>query len=235
MAVAEAADMPMKAAPPVPYSAAYNWTGVYAGGQVGWGWATSQATQLAATPSFTAGTVSNPTNFAGLLGGFYGGYNYQFNQFLVGIDGDYSFSDLTGTSQDLANTGNGHVANHSDAIKWIATATGRLGYANNNWLLFVKGGGAWAEFDGNSVNLTAAGALSATSSNSTTREGWIVGGGVEYGFASHWSAKLEYDYIKFDTTNFNSTDTAVAGAVTIVPHSATSSMNILKGGVAYRF
>lgn len=37
IAVASAADMPMKAVAPVPYAAAYNWTGLYVGGEFGWG------------------------------------------------------------------------------------------------------------------------------------------------------------------------------------------------------
>jgi outer membrane immunogenic protein len=234
---ASAADMPVKA-PPVPYVAApaSNWTGLYLGGQIGWGWATNQATQLAATPSTLAGTTEKETKSNGFLGGVYGGYNYQFNQFLVGVDGDYSAADLIGTSSDAANTGNGHISFHHDLVKWVATATGRLGYVNNNWLLFAKGGWAWAEFDGNATNLTAGGAPAAISASSTNRNGWTVGGGVEYAFLAHWSAKLEYDYIKFDTVNFNSTDTSTTtGIITFIPHTATSSMNIVKGGIAYRF
>jgi outer membrane immunogenic protein len=236
---ASAADMPVKA-PPVPYVAApaSNWTGLYLGGQIGWGWATNQSTQLAATPSTLAGTTDKQVNSNGFLGGVYGGYNYQFNQFLVGVDGDYSAADVIGTGADAANTGNGHIGFHHDLVKWVATATGRLGYVNNNWLLFAKGGWAWAEFDGHSTNVTAGGAgtVAGLSASNSNRNGWTVGGGVEYAFLAHWSAKVEYDYIKFDTVNFNSTDTTTStGVITIIPHSAVSSMNIVKGGVSYRF
>ncbi|WP_338316715.1 outer membrane protein, partial [Bradyrhizobium ottawaense] len=34
-----------------------------------------------------------------------------------------------------------------------------------------------------------------------TRFGWTAGGGVEYAFAPHWSARLEYLYSKFDNAN----------------------------------
>jgi len=30
-----------------------------------------------------------------------------------------------------------------------------------------------------------------------SRDGWVVGGGLEYMFAPSWSAKVEYDYYDF--------------------------------------
>jgi len=97
---AYAADMSVKPAP-APY-VPYNWTGFYVGGQFGWGWGTQQVTNVTATSSVPAGFVDNPMNLSGALGGFYYGYNYQFNnQFLVGIDGDFSWSDVDGTSTDF--------------------------------------------------------------------------------------------------------------------------------------
>jgi hypothetical protein len=55
---------------------------------------------------FPPGTVDKPIDYSGFLGGFYGGYNYQINQFVRCIV-------------------NGDVAHHNDVINWIATATGR--------------------------------------------------------------------------------------------------------------
>jgi outer membrane immunogenic protein len=233
--VASAADLPTKApayAPPV----AYNWTGFYVGGQVGGGWASSTTTDVGATASFPAGFVDSAISYSGVLGGFYGGFNYQINQFVIGIDGDYSWADLTGSGSDTSPINGGHT-NHSDKVSWIATVTGRLGYTPmNNWLFFVKGGGAWAGFSGNSSTYNTAGVNTSNGSASETRTGWTIGTGAEWSFAPHWSAKLEYDYVDFSTANWNSTLTNVAtGVVTNPARSATSYMNIVKLGVAYRF
>jgi outer membrane immunogenic protein len=233
--VASAADMPTKApayAPPV----AFSWTGFYVGGQVGGGWASSTTTDVDATASYPAGFVDSAINYSGVLGGLYGGFNYQINQFVIGIDGDYSWADLTGSGSDTSPINGGHT-NYSDKIKWVATLTGRLGYAMNyNWMIFVKGGGAWADFSGSSATFSAAGVNTSNGTASETRTGWTIGGGTEWGFAPHWSAKLEYDYVDFSTANWNSTLTNVAtGAVTTPARSATSYMNIVKLGVAYRF
>jgi outer membrane immunogenic protein len=73
------------------------------------------------------------------------------------------------------------------------SATGRLGYAADHWLLYAKGGPAWAhdKYSASQYN----GALNYTASE--TRSGWTLGGGLEWAFANDWSAKLEYAYYDF--------------------------------------
>jgi outer membrane immunogenic protein len=233
--VASAADMPTKAPPYVP-AAAYNWTGFYVGGQVGGGWASSTTTDVDGTSAFRAGFVDSAISYSGVLGGGYAGFNYQINQFVIGVDGDYSWADLTGSSTELSPLLSGYTTSFSEKMKWVATLTGRLGYAMNNWMLFAKGGGAWAGFSGTTNTLTSGGAPYSYGTGSSTRDGWTIGTGVEWGFAAHWSAKLEYDYVNFSTANWNSTITRVNnGNVTTPARSATSYLNILKLGVAYRF
>jgi outer membrane immunogenic protein len=235
---ASAADMAVKAIAPVAVPS--NWTGFYLGGQVGGGWASNTQTNITGTTAFLPGTVLNALTPSGFIGGVYGGYNYQINQYLVGIDADYSWADLTGNATDLSNTGvaGGRTTVRSATVKSLATVTGRLGYVfNNNWLFFGKGGWAWSSWSGSSTTTNSTtGATTSAGIDSTNRNGWTLGTGVEWAFAAHWSAKLEYDYVNFSTVNFNSTDTAVpAGTVTNPARSATSYMNIVEVGAAYRF
>jgi len=232
--MAAAADMPTKAPAYAPV-AMYNWTGFYIGGQIGGGWDSSQGTSIDATGSFPAGYVDNKIDGNGFLGGGYAGFNYQINQFVIGIDGDYSWADLTGSGQDISPINGGTTTRHTK-VKWIAAVTGRVGYAVNNWMFFGKGGWAWAGFDGDSSTFNTAGVNTANGTNSDTRDGWTLGTGVEWGFMPHWSAKLEYDYVKFNTANFNTTSTNVAtGVATSLARSATSDLSEVKLGVAYRF
>jgi outer membrane immunogenic protein len=79
----------------------------------------------------------------------------------------------------------------STKLDWIATAAAHIGYAFNNSLIYVKGGGAW---DRGNYDMTLGGI---SYSDKVTRSGWMIGGGWAYGFAPHWSVKLEYNYIKF--------------------------------------
>jgi outer membrane immunogenic protein len=232
-----AADMGVRGPAPAPYIP-YNWTGFYGGIQAGGGWGTQQVTNVTATDSVPAGFVDSPMDLSGALGGFYYGYNYQFNnQFLVGIDGDFSWTGVDGTSTDIGPL-NGHTLTHQEDIEWITTVTGRLGYTVNNWLLFAKGGWAWARWDGTSDNQglnDLRETVIGVGQNAEMRDGWTVGAGFEYGVTEHVSLKLEYDFIGFETANYTSTDVSPTGVVTTSSKSTTSSLNIFKGGVSWRY
>jgi outer membrane immunogenic protein len=238
---AVAADLPpMKAPPPrapayVPVL--YNWTGFYVGAEGGGGWFSNEVTNglnaADGTTNFPPGFVHNKLNGSGWLAGGYAGYNYQINQLVLGIDGDYTWARLTGSTSDVGPTG--FTDNSSETVKWIATVTGRLGYAVNNWMFFGKAGWAWAGFSGISSTFNTAGTNTNNDTNAQTRNGWTIGAGTEWGFDQHWSAKLEYDYVSFMTANYVNTAVTVGGVVTFPGRSATSNLNMVKAGVAYRF
>jgi outer membrane immunogenic protein len=130
------------------------------------------------------------------------------------------------------------VSNSHVKVNWLASVTGRVGYASSNWLFYAKGGGAWAHKETNSatVNPAAGGALVATTTGDNTRSGWTVGGGVEWGFWQNWSAMLEYDFMDFGTTTELKSATYV-GPVGLNPllKSTDFRMNVVKLGVNYRF
>jgi hypothetical protein len=88
--------MPVKApvlkAPPM----VYDWTGFYIGGHFGFGWDDQTHTRLIANDNFPAGFVVKDT-LRGGLGGFQAGANYQVNQFVIGLEGDFSWADLAET------------------------------------------------------------------------------------------------------------------------------------------
>jgi outer membrane immunogenic protein len=135
------------------------------------------------------------------MGGAQGGYDMQFaSNWVFGVEANYSFLD---TGSNFANRGLGSV-------------TGRLGYTWGPSLLYVKGGYAWADsrftngFSGNEG-----------------RDGYTVGGGLEYMFTQNWSGKVEYQYYDFGNTSFI-TPTAVIGGF-------TNDQHTVKAGLNYRF
>src|ERR1700742_2902675 len=81
--VANAADLPVKAtpyvAPPV-----FNWTGFYIGGQIG---AASTSPSFKDYDDWFDNQGLNGDRKVGFTGGVYGGYNWQFRNFLVGVEG----------------------------------------------------------------------------------------------------------------------------------------------------
>ena len=158
-----AADIVTRAPPPapapVPY-AGYNWNGFYVGGEIGGGWGSSTSTVVTNFgTAFPPGTRETSIDYHGFLGGFYGGYNYQFNQFVIGVDADGTWASLTGSANQVSVI-NGDIATRNDTVNWVVTATGRLGWAWwSNWLFYAKGGWAWAEFSGNSQTVTPGGVV----------------------------------------------------------------------------
>jgi outer membrane immunogenic protein len=201
---------------PVPY---FTWTGCYLGGHVGGGWGRKDFSDAAGT-NFIGTTVQDDTG--GFLGGGQIGCNYQFaTSVVLGIEADASWADISGDSPNPLIPGDS-VHARTDLLTDV---TGRLGWTWNRWLVYAKGGVAWAH-DNYDV-LTPGADFSA----SETRTGWTVGAGVEWAFLDNWSAKLEYLHYDFGGRDLTLTD-PVAG--TIGTH-IDQRIDTVKLGLNYRF
>lgn len=200
-----AADMTVKAAP---FTERFAWTGCYLGGSVGGGWARKDLidpVQLAQDtiggPGTTPTVTTTSLDPSGVVVGGQIGCDYQFApSWVVGIEGAGAGSTLKGSTTVALPQGNPGDAALVDAkTDFLASLSGRLGYAIDRVLLYAKGGFAWA---GDKYNVT--GTFTQTPFNfegSDTRTGWTAGGGVEWAFARHWSTSLEYDYYDFGHRN----------------------------------
>ena len=73
-------------------------------------------------------------------------------------------------------------------------------FFGNQALFYIKGGGGWVKNTATVTNLTTLASLSASNTNS----GWLIGGGIEWAFATNWSAKIEYVYLGLRSWTFNS-------------------------------
>jgi outer membrane immunogenic protein len=117
-----------------------------------------------------------------------------------------------------------------ERIRDLTTVRGRLGYVHGDYLWFATGGAAWSRIES---NLTAtAGALATSTSLSSIRSGWTVGGGVETLLAPNWSAKLEYLYVDLGTiTDFQRSPAAAVGVLTA---NESYSDHIIRVGLNYK-
>jgi outer membrane immunogenic protein len=136
------------------------------------------------------------------LGGVQVGYDNQFApNWVLGLEANYSFKD---TNSVFANRNLGSV-------------TGRLGYTWGPTLLYAKGGYAWADtrftdgFGGDGG-----------------RDGYTVGGGLEYLFTQNWSGKIEYQYYDFGNVNVFDNAGTFLGRIRNDEHT-------IKVGLNYRF
>ena len=196
----------------------YNWTGFYAGVNVGYGWASADAT---ATLAGVTGTGSETLN--GIIGGGQIGYNWQTSSNIVlGIEGDIQAS---GQSNTTNGTLFGAAYSETDKITYFGTIRGRLGYAIDRWMPYVTGGWGYGEFTSDAT-INGLGTFSSSNSHGA----WVVGGGVEAALVGNWTAKVEYLYL--DTGDITNTYATGLGTLT-----TTSSVkdNIIRAGLNYRF
>ena len=167
------------------YSGAHfwnGWGGIYVGANVGGAFGNFSAN--ATYGPFTADLGSESAS--GIAGGGQAGAQMEINHFVFGVEADFQ-----GSSQDHSDTYNylGTPVSVSASMPWFATVRGRLGYAVDNVLLYGTGG--WALVDGK----LSGSALGVTASIEKSHLGWTAGGGVEWAFAPHWAAKVEYLYM----------------------------------------
>jgi outer membrane immunogenic protein len=213
-ASAVAADLPARTYTKAPVYAApiYNWTGFYLGGHIGaaFGGDDGFATNIVG--------LTGSSRDASFIGGGQLGADYQFSpNWVLGIEGQISAQ----TSNDRTFTdGIDTIRDRSD---WLASVTGRLGYTWGPGMLYVKGGVAFRDDSG--LGATIGFQPAVTDREST---GYTVGGGLEYMFAPAWSAKVEYQYYNFGTTNIATN--AGLGAL-----SYKDDLHTVKVGVNYHF
>jgi outer membrane immunogenic protein len=193
-APAGAADMTPAPAPaykaPPPMPPMFSWGGFYVGGNLGGAWANRNVTDSLFGLNFSNGTNNNGVFSAG---GQVGG-NYQFGNFVVGVEGTFDWASNNNNSATGIVVPGGNTIQVASNNTWISTLAGRFGVAYDRVLFYGKGGGAWVGNNSFTVTNVTTG-TSITGSNSNTTSGWLVGAGLEWAFANNWTLKAEYDYI----------------------------------------
>src|SRR5690349_11184629 len=164
--LANAADLPRPMytkAPPLatPY---YNRTGFYVGINGGGGWGSANWNSIG---SFDVS--------GGLVGGTVG-YNWQTGAWVLGLEGDIDWADISGSTSPAACIG----GNCSTKNNWLGTARGRVGYAFDRWMPYLTGGAAFGDVEASHPGFTGM---------TSTQLGWTAGVGVEFAVMNNVTAK----------------------------------------------
>jgi outer membrane immunogenic protein len=218
VASAFAADMPVKAPPMM--APAYNWSGFYVG--VNAGAAVDPAhvqttTVYSATGYFASTSVpaiasagDQTFHTPGFTGGIQAGYNWQINQTVLGLETDFNYMGLKGSTTNSALypccAPTSFTINQSVKTDWLFTLRPRLGWAANNWLFYVTGGLAATQIKADYLFTDTFATANESASINKTKAGWALGGGVEYGLAGPWSLKAEYLHVDFGSVSTTSTN-----------------------------
>jgi outer membrane immunogenic protein len=251
---ASAADLPVKA--PVykaPVVARYNWTGFYAGGNIGYSWGHSDVTVESA--ELLLGAVGASLHPKGIIGGLQAGYNWQASRNWVwGLETDFQWSgqknSVTAPWDDAIGTGSATV---TSKLTWLGTARGRIGFvadARPDVLWYGTGGLAYGRVKTSLTgtfstkfpsNCEGPAFCAVSFSDAKTKVGWTLGGGVEAALANQWTWKVEYLYVDLGTVSETvplSTTVCAPGCSSVAGTASYSNKmtdNIVRVGLNYRF
>lgn len=171
--------------PPAPELRRSDWSGPYLGGV---GAVTCMDTY------YVPSVGPDPElNGCGGMGGVVAGWNYQMDDWVLGIEGD-------------AMWGGRNAKNSLDAVKYnndfLGTVRGRVGWlASDSTLLYVTGGVGWMQGTMNAL----VGPKSIPQKDTKTHFGWLVGGGMEHAFTDYFHGRLEYLYGHFGDKKYDLT------------------------------
>lgn len=160
---ANSADLAEKAAP------VFTWSGPYLGADGGAAWLNGDFT------SGTGATASEDFN-GGLVGGFLG-YNFQFDNVVLGVEGnlEYNWND-----KDFGGANVG--------TDWAGAVRARVGYAFDSALIY--GAAGWTATRG-FVDLPGG------DEETKTFNGYTVGAGIDYSLTNNVFLRGEYRYNDF--------------------------------------
>ena len=204
----------------------FTWTGFYVGGQIGYSWGDNDGSVSWATAQGQAGQSNLTSGAQGVIGGAHVGYNQQFDQWVLGLEGSVDGATLTKNvlvdapsivGQSLTGglpVGGNVTGTVQSGIQGSVRA--RAGYAFGRLLPYATAGVAFGSFKTDAqvfgTDLDGVTNFAASGANSATRVGWTLGAGVEYAVNNHWSLRAEYRYTDFGHLAI-STDPSAVGAV----------------------
>jgi outer membrane immunogenic protein len=198
----------------------YNWSGFYAGVQAG-NVAGDSDVSAAITgesrgcvigfcSSYTPYSLPDPAATAssrlrGMAGGVYTGYNWQWNQLIIGGEFDINASDADTAPASLVSIFNGgiQIGSFSTSLDWYGSARGRVGLdLAGGLMVYGTAGLAFGSVE-NSIGYNV-GTFSEAFSDRETRTGWTAGGGMEMQLfkSPRWRLKTEYLYTDLGGSDF---------------------------------
>lgn len=186
-----------------PVEPAYDWSGAYLGVSGGWAkGAFEHSFETSGRYNLFPGDTFGYRQGGAALGGQLG-YNWQAGQWVIGLETAMVKTWID--SGEQASPFFPATDTWKSTLDWMATATGRAGFASNTWLAFVKGGLALASFHDQVQNRQD------YISVDLKRIGWTIGGGIEYAIATNWVLGVEYNYYDLGLAHITSPSISFGG------------------------
>jgi len=167
-----------------------DWTGPYAGLQVGYIWGDADTSSWHTDPLDTHTFSLNGFDVDGFAGGIFAGYmGLVGNDFLIGIEGEWNWASADET-----------IRNNDDPLwiygaeveqEWDASLRLNAGKRMGDYILYITGGVAWARI--NIHGFTEFDPARSTDHDATLT-GWTIGAGLERKINENLHARILYRY-----------------------------------------
>jgi outer membrane immunogenic protein len=206
-----------------------NWSGLYFGGHLGYGWSADNSNEVlnfdtnldgtyddtvftapptplnAFGPGFCGGTTTSTSPTTGCdddKGGFDGGIRLGYDW---DFDGFVVGGLLEGSFADVSDSVSGFSTTPASYtftrdLNYLLAARLRAGFAFDSVLLYATGGYAYGDVDHSFV--TSNGVNSFTGNNDDGLSGYQLGGGAEYMLSDSLSFGVEYIYTSLDDADY---------------------------------
>jgi len=231
-------------------SQAADWTGFYAGVNLGYSFGRTDASVAPFTlpPPYDPVVIPGETlrlKPRGAVGGVQFGYNWQAANLVFGLETDFQFSGQKNSRQSsrfffdvpcngTTNTCDAYTSTDITAkLSWFGTIRGRIGQDFSGLFGYVTSGLAYGKVKISGINTIALDELQDGTiddvyqrpfSASKTRAGWTAGAGVEgQTRLSNWTWRLEYLFVDLGNVSFG--DSTLTGASNVTDHIVRFALN----------
>lgn len=206
----------------------WNWGGLYAGLHAGGAWgSTDWKSADGPLAAFSTSTFPGSGTADGSLAGGQIGYNLQFGSWVAGVEVSASWANIDGYAKCATNEASASSYACHSRIDTLVTAAGRLGQSFGNFLVYGKGGFAWAKEKHDAYQSSG----TVTFTGNSDRTGYMLGTGIEYAITPAWSAKVDYEYVDLGDKTVAMTDQAGNVSNILIGQ----QLHLVKFGLNYKF
>jgi outer membrane immunogenic protein len=175
-------------------------------------------------------------------GGVQAGYNYQINNFVIGIETDFNYNGVDESDHVdralAAPLGGQFIHTVKQEIDYFGTLRARAGFTPTDTLLvYATGGLAYGRVRSSShVQFDVPVEDNYSGSKSSTQTGWTIGGGLEYALSCNWSIKAEYLYVDLGSQSYSSwSQDPICGNDCSYTTDLKTRENVVRFGINYKF
>ena len=195
------------------------------------------------TPAITSAS-NQVIDMNGLNAGGTAGYNFQWENLVVGLEADYGSMNLSGSTTVTrvypCCAPTSFTVTQTAETGWLFTVRPRVGVVFGRFLLYGTAGAAVTNVKYTGLFTDTFATAHESAAINETRPGWTAGIGGEYHLSHHFSVKGEYLWTDFGTasvptSNLTAFTPPIAFPTNIFTHTVNMRAGLARAGLNFRF